>query len=145
MATPVGEVDPAEAYEALAASRDAALVDCRSHAEWTFTGIPDLRAAPRDVALVEWAAYPAMTPDPRFADRVAEALGPEPPARIFFLCRSGQRSLLAARTVAAAFAERGLVVECLNVAEGFEGPVDGEGHRGTVAGWKARGLPWRQG
>jgi len=31
-----------------------------------------------------------------------------------------------------------------NVADGFEGPVDQEGHRGTVAGWKADGLPWRQ-
>ena len=31
-----------------------------------------------------------------------------------------------------------------NVADGFEGPPDGDGHRGTVAGWKADGLPWRQ-
>ena len=31
-----------------------------------------------------------------------------------------------------------------NVADGFEGPVDAEGHRGHVAGWKAEGLPWRQ-
>ena len=31
-----------------------------------------------------------------------------------------------------------------NVSEGFEGPLDRDGHR-TVAGWKAAGLPWRQG
>ena len=31
-----------------------------------------------------------------------------------------------------------------NVAEGFEGGPDGAGHRGTIAGWKAHGLPWRQ-
>ena len=31
-----------------------------------------------------------------------------------------------------------------NLADGFEGPIDAEGHRGTVAGWKAEGLPWRQ-
>ena len=28
--------------------------------------------------------------------------------------------------------------------DGFEGAVDPEGHRGTTAGWKASGLPWRQ-
>ena len=31
-----------------------------------------------------------------------------------------------------------------NVADGFEGPVDPDGHRGSAAGWKAEGLPWRQ-
>ena len=31
-----------------------------------------------------------------------------------------------------------------NVADGFEGPVDANGHRGVAAGWKAKGLPWRQ-
>ena len=33
---------------------------------------------------------------------------------------------------------------CYNVAGGFEGPRDAEGHRGTVEGWKAAGLPWVQ-
>ena len=31
-----------------------------------------------------------------------------------------------------------------NVADGFEGPPDVQGHRGATAGWKASGLPWRQ-
>ena len=31
-----------------------------------------------------------------------------------------------------------------NVTEGFEGGPDPAGHRGTTAGWKVRGLPWRQ-
>jgi len=31
-----------------------------------------------------------------------------------------------------------------NVSDGFEGPHDEHGHR-SVAGWKADGLPWRQG
>ena len=34
---------------------------------------------------------------------------------------------------------------CYNIAEGFEGDKDGAGHRGTVNGWKVRGLPWVQG
>jgi hypothetical protein len=32
-----------------------------------------------------------------------------------------------------------------NVLEGFEGPKDGEGHRGTLGGWRKAGLPWVQG
>jgi hypothetical protein len=34
---------------------------------------------------------------------------------------------------------------CHNVAHGFEGPLDAEGHRGTTSGWKHAGLPWAQG
>ncbi|MEM7686023.1 MAG: rhodanese-like domain-containing protein, partial [Pseudomonadota bacterium] len=36
------------------------------------------------------------------------------------------------------------VSHCTNVAEGFEGDLDADGHRGTINGWKAHGLPWRQ-
>jgi hypothetical protein len=32
-----------------------------------------------------------------------------------------------------------------NIAGGFEGDPDTERHRGRVNGWKADGLPWRQG
>jgi hypothetical protein len=32
---------------------------------------------------------------------------------------------------------------CFNIAGGFEGDIDGNGHRG-VGGWKSAGLPWRQ-
>jgi hypothetical protein len=34
--------------------------------------------------------------------------------------------------------------KCFNVATGFEGSPDAEGHRGTVDGWKVEGLPWVQ-
>jgi len=30
------------------------------------------------------------------------------------------------------------------VAQGFEGDRDADGHRGTIGGWKAGGLPWVQ-
>ncbi|MEM8798076.1 MAG: rhodanese-like domain-containing protein, partial [Pseudomonadota bacterium] len=58
---------------------------------------------------------------------------------IFFLCRSGVRS----QGAAAALTEVGFE-NCFNVAGGFEGPPDGSFHRGTIDGWKAKGLPWRQ-
>ena len=34
---------------------------------------------------------------------------------------------------------------CRNVADGFEGPLDPNRHRGQLGGWKAKGLPWAQG
>ena len=37
-----------------------------------------------------------------------------------------------------------VLIEMLNVLEGFEGDVDAHGHR-AVNGWKQAGLPWRQG
>ena len=33
---------------------------------------------------------------------------------------------------------------CYNVAGGFEGDRNGDGHRGSSNGWKAAGLPWLQ-
>ena len=58
---------------------------------------------------------------------------------LLFLCRSGVRSAHAAMAATAAG-----FGQAFNVAEGFEGEVDGAGHRGTVDGWKVAGLPWRQ-
>jgi len=78
---------------------------------------------------------------------VAEALrrdGGRMPSRILFICRSGARSLAAARAVAEAIGPGSGLEHCTNVAEGFEGDLDSDGHRGTLNGWKTRGLPWRQ-
>jgi hypothetical protein len=37
-----------------------------------------------------------------------------------------------------------LGVEAYNILEGFEGDPNSEGHRNQLAGWRQRGLPWRQ-
>ena len=73
-----------------------------------------------------------------FVDQLKQA-GFTPEHRIYFLCRSGVRSVAAARAAQAAG-----FPHAYNIADGFEGPTDGEGHRGKTAGWKAEGLPWRQ-
>ena len=65
--------------------------------------------------------------------------GLKPEQKIYFLCRSGVRSLAAAQAAQAAG-----FPHVFNIADGFEGPPDPQGHRGTTAGWKADGLPWRQ-
>ena len=77
----------------------------------------------------------------RFAERLASelgALGVQLDDDLFFICRSGSRSLAAAKAMAAEGYRA-----CHNVAGGFEGPLDNQRHR--VGGWKAAGLPWLQG
>jgi len=140
----IDEVDPAEAYRLLEADPETALIDVRTCAEWAFVGLPDLSALGRPLWPVEWMAFPGMARNPGFMDDISARLGGKPLSRLFFICRSGSRSMAAAQMVADALAERGVAAHCTNVAEGFEGDLDQGGHRGGLGGWKARGLPWRQ-
>jgi rhodanese-related sulfurtransferase len=140
----VDEVDPAAAYRLLETDSATALIDVRTRAEWAFVGVPDLSGTSRPLWLVEWARFPAMNQNPAFLEELGTQMGESVPRRLLFLCRSGARSMAAAQAVAASLAERGIEVHCSNVAEGFEGDLDAEGHRGRKNGWKARGLPWRQ-
>jgi rhodanese-related sulfurtransferase len=138
------EVSPVEAWRDLNDNTDALLVDVRTQAEWAFVGGVDLSQAAASALYVEWARLPAMTPNPDFARTVADAVAAHGAARVYFLCRSGGRSGSAAAMMAQVFSEQGRTVDCVNVAEGFEGDLDAEGRRGRTGGWKARGLPWRQ-
>lgn len=129
---------PTQAWQALQSDPRAQLVDVRTDAEWTFVGLPDLSGAGKQPVLIPWQVYPSMQPHPDFVGALREA-GLTPESRIMFLCRSGARSMAAAQAaVAAGFPY------AYNVADGFEGNPDAEGHRGVAAGWKAEGLPWRQ-
>lgn len=140
----IDEVDPAEAYRLLESHPETALIDVRTRAEWAFVGSPDLSALARPLWPVEWVAFPSMTQNPDFIGDLSAQMGGKLPSRLFFICRSGSRSMAAAQMVASALAEQGVAAHCTNVAEGFEGDLDQSGHRGGLSGWKARGLPWRQ-
>lgn len=138
-----GDVSPKEAMEGLQARSDAQLIDVRTRPEWTFVGVADPGTAGRDPILLEWQRYPHMDIDPSFAERLEAELaarGAGKDAPLYFLCRSGARSAAAAGLMAA----RGFTA-AYNVAGGFEGGHDEAGHRGARDGWKAEGLPWRQG
>lgn len=141
-ATFAGDVSAAEAWEGLAGEPQAMLIDVRTKAEWAYVGIPNLSAIGKDVLLVEWQSYPAMAVNTDFAEVLSAELERRSVGRetaLYFLCRSGVRSLAAAKAMAEAGYDR-----CFNVAGGFEGPLDGARHRGAVDGWKAAGLPWVQ-
>lgn len=140
----VNEATPTETWTTLAASPKTLLVDVRTRAEWSFVGTPDLTPLGRDVLLCEWVQFPAMVPNPRFVSDVDAAVTQGGVEAVYFLCRSGARSLAAAQAMQTHFAAQGRPVRCVNVREGFEGDLDASGHRGALNGWKARGLAWRQ-
>lgn len=134
----VPDIGPSDTWAALRADPDAVLIDVRTDAEWNFVGLPDLSEVGKQVLLIPWQLYPSMQVNAGFAEDLRKA-GLTGEHKLYFLCRSGARSRSAGEAaVAAGFPTS------FNVADGFEGPIDHEGHRGAVAGWKAEGLPWRQ-
>ena len=125
-----GALLPGEAHELLQQLPNARLVDVRSRAEFDFVG-----RVPGSVE-IEWKSYPGMQPNANFMQQLSQSV-PED-AVLLFMCRSGGRSHEAAlAAVNAGF-------EAYNVLEGFEGDRDASGHRNTVGGWRAAGLPWVQ-
>lgn len=139
----VQDVTVADVWTALERDGAAQLIDVRTRAEWSYVGTPDLAARGRQVILAEWQSFPSNQIDPQFAAQLSETLtklGCGHDTELFFMCRSGVRSLAAARAMTAAGFTR-----CRNVTGGFEGQLDADRHRGRLAGWKAAGLPWVQG
>ena len=133
-----GDVSPQEAWEILVREPTAALVDVRTQPEWSFVGVPDLEPLGKRALLISWQVYPQMQVHQGFAEDLAAA-GVSQDDPILFLCRSGQRSRHAAMALTALGYRT-----CYNVAEGFEGNHDTQGHRGTTGGWKVANLPWKQ-
>ncbi len=134
----IENIHPQQVWATLQSDPEAQLVDVRTDAEWAYVGLVDLSAANKQPALVPWQIFPRMGVNEAFIDQM-KAAGFTPEHKIFFLCRSGVRSLAAAQ----AMQEAGFP-HVFNVADGFEGPPDASAHRGQLAGWKAAGLPWRQ-
>ena len=125
-----GAVTPLEAHR-LQLAGAARIVDVRTREEWDHVGrVPDS-------ILIEWRRAGEARPDPGFLERLGERFAREAP--ILFLCRSAVRSHHAAQAARAAGFAR-----TYNILEGFEGPLDREGRRGTQGGWRAAGLPWEQ-
>jgi rhodanese-related sulfurtransferase len=121
-----GDVSPQLAWQWVTTGQ-AVLVDVRTDAEREWVGF-----VPEATALA-WKQWPGMALNPQFDDGV-KALGKP----LLMLCRSGVRSIAAARRATE------LGATAYNILEGFEGDPDDQAHRASRGGWKLRGLPWRQ-
>ncbi len=124
-----GDVSPALAWRWVQEEM-AVLVDVRTDAEREWVGyVPQAHA-------VAWKQWPGMEMNPHFDQQVKAAVPTG--MKVMFLCRSGVRSIAAAKRAT----ELGL--EAYNILEGFEGDPDSNAHRGRKGGWRKHGLPWRQ-
>lgn len=135
--SPAPRLSPSHTFELLTNDAAAVLVDVRTPAEWRFVGSPDLETLENPVLQIPWQDEDGRL-NASFMAQLREA-GVTEDQPVMFLCRSGARSQAAAD---AAWQEG--FSRAVNVDDGFEGPTDERGHRGSVAGWKASGLPWRQ-
>lgn len=124
-----GDVSPQLAYRWWK-SGDAVLVDVRTDAEREWVGF-----IPGAVALA-WKQWPGMAMNAAFDDKLRRAVPPGKKA--LMLCRSGVRSIAAAKRATE------LGMEAYNILEGFEGDPDENAQRGRKGGWRLHGLPWRQ-
>ncbi len=129
-----GDIPPIEAYSRLKANAQAVLIDVRTQPEWTFVGVPHVERLIRQ----SWQVYPGMDINGNFVQEI-EAAGLPKDTEILCICRSGARSASAALALTKAG-----YTNCWNVAQGFEGDKNAEGHRSLVNGWKQAGLPWVQ-
>lgn len=133
-------LQPAEGYAGNVAAQlawqwvcsgEAVLVDVRTDAEREWVG-----TVPGALPVV-WKQWPGMAMNADFDAQLRAAV---PPARkVLLLCRSGVRSVAAARRAT----ELGL--EAYNILDGFEGTLSDQAQRGQLNGWRWSGLPWRQG
>ena len=124
-----GDLTPQQAWQWAQAVR-AVLVDVRTDAERAWVGeVPGATA-------VAWKHWPGMAVNADF-DAQLRAAAP-PGATVVLLCRSGVRSVAAAKRATE------LGYTAYNILEGFEGDADERGQRGRRGGWRFHGLPWKQ-
>jgi rhodanese-related sulfurtransferase len=128
----IENLDPKQSWAVLQTNSAAVLIDVRTAIEHSFVGHP-----PQAIH-VAWKEFPGMQLNTGFVDQVQQH-APDKTAPILLLCRSGQRSVDAAKALEAAGYEH-----LINILEGFEGPLDENKHRGNAGGWRFHGLPWQQ-
>lgn len=124
-----GDVSPELAYRWWQ-SGEAVLIDVRTDAEREWVGF-----VPGAIPLA-WKQWPGMVMNQAFDESLKAAVPNH--KKVLLLCRSGVRSIAAAKRAT----ELGL--EAYNILEGFEGDPDQQAHRGRAGGWRFRNLPWRQ-
>jgi rhodanese-related sulfurtransferase len=128
----IENLDPKQSWAVLQDNPAAVLIDVRTAIEHSFVGHP-----PKAIH-VAWKEFPGMQLNNSFVDQVRQHT-PNKSAPVLLLCRSGQRSVDAAKALEAAGYEH-----LINILEGFEGPLDDNKHRGNLGGWRFHGLPWQQ-
>ena len=128
----IENLNPQQSWDLLQQNNDALMVDVRTKIEHTFVGHPP------GAIHIAWKEAPDWQVNSQFVAEVEKRV-PDKNAPILLLCRSGQRSLDAAKAL-----EEAGFTRLINIVDGFEGPLDQHKHRGNLGGWRFSGLPWEQ-
>lgn len=128
----ISNLSPLQAWQFMQQQPHAVLIDVRAAFEHAYIGHPI------GALHIAWKELPGWLLNPEFVPRVLEVAS-ERDTPILLMCRSGQRSMEAARAL-----EQVGYSHLVNIDEGFEGPLDSEKHRGKLGGWRFHGLPWQQ-
>ena len=127
-----GALLPEEAHTLMYKLPGSRLVDVRTRAELEWVGrIPDSVA-------IEWNSWPGGHRNLDFISEFEARIDKN--SAVMLLCRSGVRSHHAAIALAANGYRH-----AYNILQGFEGDKDPNGQRNLLGGWRAAGLPWKQG
>ncbi len=126
-------LEPRQAHEFLQHNSDALFIDVRSEMEFLFVGHP------AGALHVSWNDGPDWEVNPHFVGEVKKLAGHGNERPVVLICRSGNRSVAAGDALEAAGFKN-----VYNVVHGFEGELDEQHHRNSMAGWRFEGLPWEQ-
>jgi len=128
----IENLTPRQSWDLMQQNPNAVLIDVRSKVEHGFVGHPI------GAIHIPWKEAPDWKVNAQFlrdvVNRVSNKNTP-----ILLLCRSGQRSLDAAKALEDIGYQR-----LINIIDGFEGPLDAQNHRGNLGGWRFDNLPWVQ-
>ena len=114
-----------DAFDFLSNKDDSHLIDTRSDIEWKSTGIPDLSSINKETNLINWGPVLDQTFFEQYKKFLLNSFNQKD--SLFFICRSGSRSLIAAE-----FAIKYGFRYCFNVYDGF--------HNENNQNWK-KNLP----
>jgi rhodanese-related sulfurtransferase len=126
---PITSVYSSEAIELLEANISSYLIDVRTNVEWQEIGTP-LIANNKNYLQLSWQNAPDMSKNQNFELELMTLIT-DKNSMLFFLCRSGFRSLEAAISIK----NKGYM-NCYNILDGFEG-------KNSQNGWKNNNLPFK--
>ncbi len=124
----VQNISSLDAYYELDRLENRILIDVRSSSEWIEAGIPKLERS--KLLLLSIYLSPNMLPNQEFINQCLTQIR-NYSFELFFLCRSGRRSLEAANLLV-----NYVNNDCYNIVDGFSG-------NGSALGWKNNNLPWQ--
>ncbi len=112
--TSIGNVSWPDSFASLGEEKEAYLIDVRTKEEWKETGIADLGEKNNQVKLISWMLLEPFTHiNNNFLIELMKEIENKQ-AKLYFVCRSGGRSLKAAEAAANAGFKN-----CFNLKDGF--------------------------